>query len=200
MKYFLGLILCVLFLACGNIDGIFGSTLPYEQKSSPMPSGRPISQPLLYQDFCDKYKGECDINSSQEVLPSEEMSVVQDFRDSMDKDFHWTHEEVGSWDLILVDGKDGEGDCEDFALTLRSRLRKQYPEYGAAFRMATVYFIEYAGTSRYHAVLTVETDKGTYICDNRSSYCEPWTDFWYSMRYRELPNSDKWERLGPEIK
>ena len=63
---------------------------------------------------------------------------------------------------------DTEGDCEDYALTKRQRLLALgWPL--AALRL-TVCRCEGQG----HAVLTVDTDRGVYVLDNRYPDVMPW--------------------------
>ena len=62
----------------------------------------------------------------------------------------------------------GVGDCEDFALAKRKELLALgYPK--KCLKLATC-FVEGPrgpGTGEYHAVLMIETDKGSYVLDNR---------------------------------
>ena len=85
-----------------------------------------------------------------------------------------------------------EGDCEDFALTLRAALRRQFPEFASSFRITTAY----TETGQYHAVLSIETDQGTIICDNRFPQCASWETFPYRWKLREVLGSNQWQNLA----
>ncbi|MBY5363178.1 transglutaminase-like cysteine peptidase [Rhizobium leguminosarum] len=63
------------------------------------------------------------------------------------------------------------GDCEDFALTKRSRLIAMGWS-SRALRIATAYTPSGEG----HAVLVVRTDKGDLVLDNRKSSIKNWRD------------------------
>ena len=63
------------------------------------------------------------------------------------------------------------GDCEDFALTKRSRLMAMGWS-SRAMRIATAYTPSGEG----HAVLVVRTDKGDLVLDNRKSSIKNWRD------------------------
>ena len=84
---------------------------------------------------------------------------------------------------------DGNGDCEDYAVTKRRLLlkegipgrflwlatcytegpKRQITEQGRTFWLPGL-----RGRGGYHAVLLVDTDKGTLVLDNRFNYVEPW--------------------------
>lgn len=85
-----------------------------------------------------------------------------------------------------------EGDCEDFALTLRAALRLEYPEFASSFRITTAY----TESNQYHAVLSIETDQGTLICDNRFPECASWETFPYRWKLREVLGSYQWQNLA----
>jgi len=55
--------------------------------------------------------------------------------------------------------KNGKGDCEDIQLMKQDLLKKQ----GIESFMATCW----TETGEYHAVLLVDTNKGTFVLDNR---------------------------------
>lgn len=86
----------------------------------------------------------------------------------------------------------GPGDCEDFALTLRRFLRNSMPEYAGAFRLATAYTEDF----QYHAVITLETSSGTYVCDIRFPQCSSWEAFPYEWHLREKVGQKTWENIG----
>jgi len=49
-----------------------------------------------------------------------------------------------------------------------------------------------AGTGGYHAVLTVNTNKGVYVLDNRYPEVTPWRDLPYRWHKMENPGQYFW--------
>jgi predicted transglutaminase-like cysteine proteinase len=75
------------------------------------------------------------------------------------------------------------GDCEDFALTKREALRAAGLPAGA-LRLATAY----TEAGEYHTVLTVRTERGTVVLDNRFAGVLPLADLPYRWVMVELPD------------
>ena len=99
---------------------------------------------------------------------------------------------------------DTEGDCEDYDLAYMVR----FIGYGwprGALRLTLCELprpVQYLGPTpppaRYHAVLQIETDHGTWVLDNRMRYPRLWTRLPYRWLYRECPGRDDWERIFKE--
>ena len=68
------------------------------------------------------------------------------------------------------------GDCDDYAATKRSILRKKYPEHKSDFRLVKCQ----VETGGWHMVLMVITHKGAYALDNRFPEVTPWKDLGYT--------------------
>ena len=78
-----------------------------------------------------------------------------------------------------------QGDCEDYALAKRKKLL----ELGwpiEAIKLAIVLTPQNEG----HAVLTVDTSKGTYVLDNRFGFVMPWKETHYTWISRQ--NGKSW--------
>lgn len=75
------------------------------------------------------------------------------------------------------------GDCEDFALTKREVLRAAGLPAGA-LRLATAY----TERGEYHTVLTVQTERGAVVLDNRFAEVRPLADLPYRWVMVELPD------------
>ncbi len=87
----------------------------------------------------------------------------------------------------------GVGDCEDYALAkLRRLVELGWPR--EALRIATCWTD--SRPDSFHAVLTVDTDKGTYVLDNRYPRVEPWSALPYRWHAREVPGAATWESIG----
>ncbi|WP_375456536.1 transglutaminase-like cysteine peptidase [uncultured Methylobacterium sp.] len=91
------------------------------------------------------------------------------------------------WDLA----EDGAGDCEDFQLLKRSLLAQAgLPR--RAMRMTVV--IDEKGEG--HAVLTLITDHGDLVLDNKTSQILPWHRTGYTFIKRESQDAVAWVSLG----
>ncbi|RUW78043.1 transglutaminase-like cysteine peptidase [Mesorhizobium abyssinicae] len=83
-----------------------------------------------------------------------------------------------------------EGDCEDFAILKKSELMKR--GWPASALLLTVATLGGAG----HTVLTVRTDKGDLILDNRSGAVRNWSQTSYRYFARQSQSqSGKWVRI-----
>lgn len=83
------------------------------------------------------------------------------------------------------------GDCEDFALTKQAALRAAGLPAGA-LRLATAY----TERGEYHTVLTAQTDRGTYVLDNRFADPLPLAAVPYRWIMVERPDQPfRWSRL-----
>ena len=82
----------------------------------------------------------------------------------------------------------GVGDCEDFAL-LKRRLLIQHGWPSSALLVTTARTESGEG----HAVLTVVTDQGDYVLDNRTSAVRLWSDTGYVFFARQdMANPRRW--------
>jgi predicted transglutaminase-like cysteine proteinase len=84
-----------------------------------------------------------------------------------------------------------QGDCEDIAILKKSELLKR--GWPASTLLLTVATLGGEG----HTVLTVRTDKGDLILDNRSSAIRDWsrTSYRYFARQSQSANGE-WVRIG----
>jgi predicted transglutaminase-like cysteine proteinase len=83
-----------------------------------------------------------------------------------------------------------EGDCEDFAILKKAELLKRgWPASALLLTVATL-------GGEGHTVLTVRTDKGDLVLDNRTSAIRDWsrTPYRYFARQSQS-NSGKWMRI-----
>jgi predicted transglutaminase-like cysteine proteinase len=86
---------------------------------------------------------------------------------------------------------EGAGDCEDYALAKCRRL-VALGWSRDSLRIACCW----TEANEYHAVLTVDTDLGTFVLDNRRDEIRPWAGCGYRWDKREVPGRGLWERIG----
>jgi predicted transglutaminase-like cysteine proteinase len=87
---------------------------------------------------------------------------------------------------------DGYGDCEDYVLLKRRMLiQAGWP------REALLVTVVREEENKAHAVLTVTTDKGDYVLDNKNADILPWTETGYRFLKRQSQsNPNVWVLLG----
>ncbi|MGU3539740.1 transglutaminase-like cysteine peptidase [Methylobacterium sp. A54F] len=153
---------------------------------------RPI---LAWIAFCQGYAAECAVDRNEPariaLTPSAWSTIVsvnrrvnRSLRAMTDQD-HWNVPD--RWDLA----EDGIGDCEDFQLLKRHLLvAAGLPR--RAMRMTVV--IDERGEG--HAVLTLITDRGDYVLDNKTNAILPWSQTGYTFIKRESQDAVAWASLG----
>jgi predicted transglutaminase-like cysteine proteinase len=164
-----------------------------------MPAGQETaSAPPGFISFCNRFPEQCDASPSdpqtihltlavQHLLESVSGSVNRAIAQEDDIRHYGIPE---YWDIPT----DGFGNSKHFALMKRKQLIAQgLPE--RALRLA----ILVAPHEGRHVVLTVATDKGDFVLDNRTSEVRPWTDI--SGTWIERQDADGglgWVTLSPE--
>jgi predicted transglutaminase-like cysteine proteinase len=158
-------------------------------------SARPIA---AWVDFCQSYAAECAVNTAEAAqinltpaiwatIVSVNRRVNKSLRAVTDMD----HLHVADrWDLA----EDGAGDCEDFQL-LKRKLLAEAGLPRRAMRMTVV--IDEKGEG--HAVLTLVTDRGDIILDNKTSTVLPWRQTGYTFIKRESQDTVGWVSLGRSV-
>ncbi|SFG94336.1 transglutaminase-like cysteine peptidase [Methylobacterium gossipiicola] len=184
----------------------FGTTVPNAQTAqttlaalpapatlaSPVGPARPIA---AWSTFCDRYPAECAVNANEaarivltpatwNLIVSVNNRVNTRIKPVTDLD-HWGS--ADRWDLA----EDGSGDCEDFQL-LKRKLLAESGLPRRAMRMTVV--IDEKGEG--HAVLTLITDRGDFILDNKTSHVLPWHRTGYVFIKREGTDAVAWVSLG----
>ncbi len=153
---------------------------------------RPIA---AWSEFCQTYAAECAIDVTEpaviaitpavwNTIVSVNRRVNKSLRAVTDLD-HWAVPD--RWDLA----EDGAGDCEDYQL-LKRKLLAAAGLPRRAMRMTVV--IDEKGEG--HAVLTLVTDRGDIILDNKTSTVLPWRQTGYTFIKRESQSSVAWVSLG----
>lgn len=90
------------------------------------------------------------------------------------------------------------GDCDDYALAKRKRMQEIHPEHAECFRLATCWVEgddKTPGQGGYHAVLTVWTNRGVYVMDNRYREVMPFRQLPYRWDMVENPGQADWLKI-----
>ena len=160
--------------------------------AEPLGAAKPIA---AWVSFCQSYAAECAVDRSEPAriiltaatwaqIVAVNKRVNKSVRAMTDMDHLGTPDR---WDLA----EDGIGDCEDFQLLKRHLLAAAgLPK--RAMRMTVV--IDEKGEG--HAVLTLITDKGDLVLDNKTSQILPWHRTGYVFVKRESQDATAWVSLG----
>ncbi len=157
-------------------------------------AARPLA---AWRALCERTPSECMVDLSQPervVLDAAAWSLLLrvnaqvNGRVSPVEDIdHWGIPD--RWDFA----EDGKGDCEDYAL-LKRRLLAATGLPRRAMRMTVVIDENKVG----HAVLTVLTDRGDVVLDNKDPRILPWSRTGYDFVKRESTQGVGWVALRPD--
>jgi predicted transglutaminase-like cysteine proteinase len=151
-------------------------------------SARPLA---AWADFCRRYPGECRVDRGQpsqvaltpqlwELMNSVNRKVNRSIEAVTDQE-HWGV--ADRWDFP----SDGMGDCEDFQLL----KRKMLADAGLP-RRAMLMTVVLDDADEGHAVLTIRTDRGDFVLDNKRDAVLPWSQTGYTYIKRESQNATGW--------
>ncbi|MBX5026213.1 transglutaminase-like cysteine peptidase [Rhizobium lentis] len=132
-----------------------------------------IVAPFAQVLFCAQNPAECRDNNGLAViaLTEQEMLQLKNVNNSVNRTMIGRNDPRNELNGDVWKVNVRSGDCEDFALTKRSRLMAMGWS-SRALRIATAYTPSGEG----HAVLVVRTDKGDLVLDNRKSSIKNWRD------------------------
>jgi len=168
------------------------ASLPAEPGIVPKAEARPIA---AWVTFCESYAAECAVDRNEParitLTPALWTSIVtinRRINKAVEPMTDMEHLHVADrWDLA----EDGYGDCEDYQLLKRHLLALSgLPR--RAMRMTVV--IDEKGEG--HAVLTLLTDRGDLILDNKTDMVLPWHRTGYVFIKRESQDAVAWVSLG----
>ncbi|GJE60260.1 transglutaminase-like cysteine peptidase [Methylobacterium trifolii] len=170
----------------------FASLPSSPSAATPLSAAKPIA---AWVSFCQGYAAECALDRSEpariglnpaiwNTIVSVNRRVNKSVQAMTDMEHLGTPDR---WDLA----EDGIGDCEDFQL-LKRHLLAQAGLPKRAMRMTVV--IDEKGEG--HAVLTLITDRGDLILDNKTSQILPWHRTGYVFIKRESQDAVAWVSLG----
>lgn len=133
----------------------------------------PTLAPFAHVLFCKTHRAECaPDNRGARILDAsaETMKTIQGVNNDVNRQIRPASDASGPLgDVWSLSPK--RGDCEDFVLTKRQRLRQAGFPTGA-LRVA----VTRTSAGEGHAVLIVTTSKGNLVLDNRMSKIVRWQD------------------------
>ena len=168
------------------------ASLPSDVGARVQGDAKPIA---AWVTFCQSYAAECAVDRSEpariSLTPSTWATIVAVNRrvnKAVEPMTDQDHLHVADrWDLA----EDGIGDCEDFQL-LKRHLLAEAGLPRRAMRMTVV--IDEKGEG--HAVLTLITDRGDLVLDNKTNAILAWHKTGYVFIKRESQDAVAWVSLG----
>lgn len=175
-----------------TLVGRTSAALPVSTAASVAGAARPLP---AWVAFCQEYPGECVLDRGEPARISLTPAVwalvgAVNRRVNQGVAAVSDPEHLGvadRWDLA----EDGAGDCEDFQL-LKRKLLAEAGLPRRALRMTVV--IDEKGEG--HAVLTLLTDRGEFVLDNKTSAVLAWHQTGYVFVKRESQDGQAWVSLG----
>jgi len=190
---------CIEVFLC-FIHGSTWMTLSAEENSPSATLNLPVVEIrdkfVPYEEFCLRNPGECEMGGptiieltekTKNLLIEVNTAVNLEIRFVLDK-IQYNIEEFWTYPIS------GMGDCEDVALEKRFRLTNLGIPRGA-LRIAIVHNRK---TLTSHALLLVETTRGTYAMDRFTNQLLLWYQLPYNFESRERPDG-RWERFDQSI-
>lgn len=188
----LALVGTILMLGGANTRAHARLNLP-DSTPAPEASG-PVGAIAGWTEFCRRLPEECTLDVAQpaaipltvavwRTLRSVNRRVNARIRPITDQ-AHWGV--VDRWDFP----DDGFGDCEDYQLLKRRMLAER-----GLSRRALLMTVVIDETNAGHAVLTVRTDHGDFILDNKTDAIRPWRRTGYSFIKRAGQDGQAWVSL-----
>ncbi|MEJ1157531.1 transglutaminase-like cysteine peptidase [Prosthecomicrobium sp. N25] len=148
----------------------------------------PVLAPMGHVAFCLKIPTECrkpDGTSGPVDLTADRRAELVAVNEAVNRTIAPRHDRSGPGVIDQWTLAPRAGDCEDYAITKRSRLiERGWP--ASALRLA----IGRTSAGEGHAVLVIRTASGDLVLDNRTDAILPWyaTDIrWVSMQSSEDP-------------
>jgi predicted transglutaminase-like cysteine proteinase len=193
------LIVALLALTCG--PALAGRSVQETHARLPqitsfaLPHGE-TKAPWGWADFCTRHHDDCDVGTvtpEPVVLTPALWSMIEvinhDINSSVrEADDREIYKVIERWDYPTS----GSGDCEDFAL----QKRKQLIEKGMP-RQALLITVVTDENGAGHAVLTLRSNRGDFVLDNRTDKILGWNSTSYVfVKMQSEQNPNVWQRIG----
>ncbi|GJD37531.1 transglutaminase-like cysteine peptidase [Methylobacterium aerolatum] len=177
-----------------------GSATTHAHRGPDLPSGLPAAAGAPtrsipgWADFCRREPAECTVDLAEPTVIPLTVAVWRTLRSvnarvngrikPMTDQAHWGL--TDRWDFP----DDGFGDCEDYQLLKRRMLAER-----GLPRRALLMTVVIDETNEGHAVLTVRTDRGDFILDNKTDEIRSWKRVPYSFVKRAGQEGTAWVSL-----
>ncbi len=182
--------------------GKSGSTITSLAKSVPLPAMASMAAvaeetraPMGWLGLCQTTPSECvrDLGEATSVtLDAATWQRILDVNKSVNAAIK-PMSDMDQWGVVEQWGlpTSGAGDCEDYALLKRQRLA----ELGLP-RRAMLMTVVIDETGGGHAILTIRTDRGDFILDNKRNAILSWEATGYRYVKRESQDVAGWVAMG----
>ena len=175
----------------------FSPVPPPHQPSSPMQVFGAAEPPHGFVVFCHEDPEECMATSNVDkpvAVSAERLRELDEVNrwvnQSITPETDFDHYGVNEYWTIPTDGK---GDCEDYVLLKRHMLTQR--GWPSSALLITVVLDEH---KEGHAVLTVRTEAGDLILDNKSKEIRLWSETPYEFVMRQSSRNPRaWAYLEP---
>jgi predicted transglutaminase-like cysteine proteinase len=129
--------------------------------------GRRVVAPFAHVVFCTRFPAECKPSAAAAMIMLDQHTILElgDVNTKVNRSIRGVDEATDQWDINVT-----SGDCEDYALTKRSRLIAMGMS-PSALRIAVA--LTFSGIG--HAVLVVRTDRGDIVLDSRTNQIKYWS-------------------------
>lgn len=177
---------------------ISGAALPASaQWTAHMVTYGSWESPPSFVRFCVRHPDQCARRAAARHIrttPEGKVILTPELREQLNgvnNHVNATITQVSDWDLYGVEEhwalpKDGKGDCEDIALLKRKRLLEAgWPS------SALVMTVVRDWTGDGHAVLTVRTNDGDLVLDNRTNAIRNWLQSGYTFYIRQSQSNPR---------
>lgn len=149
-----------------------------------------------YQDFCSRNPGECNLSGQATIkLTPKKLKQLREVNTVVNREINLVFDnELYQKEEFWTYPSTGYGDCEDIALEKRSRLvQLGFPR--GSLRIGLGY---HKNLLVAHAVLTVETQQGTFVLDSLYDQVKIWYQTPYNFETRERTDGT-WERYDQSL-
>lgn len=182
--------------------GKSGSTITSLAKSVPLPAMASMAAvaeetraPMGWLRLCQTNPSECVLDLSEATSVTLDVGTWQRILD-VNKTVNAAIKpmsDMDQWGVVEHWGlpTSGAGDCEDYALLKRQRLA----EFGIP-RRAMLMTVVIDETGGGHAILTIRTDRGDFILDNKRNAILSWEATGYRYVKRESQDVAGWVAMG----
>lgn len=180
---------CAFTAAVLGLIALSGCAVP---EADPLPASTQAAPPYGYTDLCRRAPAFCvETGQSRKIPWSEALAAdLKSVTSAVNKrvTYRTDPERTGKTEHWEVAGD--AGDCEDYALAkMRALERRGYPR--SALRLAIA---RRQRDDQLHAVLLVETTRGTYALDSSYHGVYPWNSLPYTNWRWEAHDHEDWAR------